>query len=829
MDTFTRDLRYGLRMLLKQPGFTVIAVLTLALGIGANTAIFSVVNAVLLQPLPYQEPDRLVKVVQSSANPGKFGMSSLWGYPKFEALRDHNESFAGVAAYCKRAFNLTGTDQPERLQSELVSASYFPLLGIDAARGRMFLPEEDKTPGANAVAVISYGFWQRRLGSDPDAVGKIIELDKHPLTVVGVAPRGFKGQSGVADVWVPMMTVPFLLSPQLLTQTRVYWLEVIARLNAGVTKEQAQAEMEIAHERIEKLFPGPSGSRPSGSGKETFTLVSLKDANVDPAIRRSFLILLAAVGFVLLIACANTASLLLARAVTRRKEFAVRLALGATRRRIVTQLLTESVMMSLIGGAFAVLIAMWGVDLLMTFKPSDSAQFWTAYARTFDFYSIGLDGPVLAFNFLLSAATGVLFGLIPALQASRADVNEALKGRVGSSGSGLSHRLNTRSLLVAGEIALSLVLLAGAGLMVNSLLRLNAINLGFDPTDVLTMRVYARDAKLDFYEQLLERAAMLPGVESATVANSAPLMGSAGMSPLEIEGRPDSQGDDSGFVNVQSIASDYFKTLRIGLLRGRSFTDHDRIGARRVAIINNAAAQLFFPGEDPIGKRIKIYFTPDYETNDQFIEIVGITGDAKYGKIEEPPGPDVYLSYLQPVDLPSLLIVRARGDQQSLVSALRREVQGLDKSMPVYDVKTMSERAAEVTSRTRFSALLLALFAGLALVLSGIGIYGVMAHAVAERTREIGIRMALGARAGEVVQLVLRQAIIPTVAGLAFGLVAAYAAARLLASQLYGVSASDPTTFAAMSLLLVGVALGACLVPARRATKVDPMVALRYE
>jgi putative ABC transport system permease protein len=829
MDRLLQDLRYGTRMLLKQPGFALISVVTIALGIGANTAIFSVVNAVLLRPLPYQEPERLVKVIQSNTNPGKFATTSLWSYPRFAALRDQNESFSGVAMYCKRALNLTGTPEPEHLQAEFVSADYFPLLGIEAAIGRTFLPDEDKTPGGNAVAVVSFGFWQRRLGADPEAVGKTIELDKHRLTIVGVLPRGFKGQSGVVDVWMPTMMATVLLSPHLLTQPRLYWAEVIARLRPGVAKEQAQGEMNLLYERIEKLFPGPTGSRPSGSGRETFALVSLKDANVDPAIRSSFLILLAAVGFVLLIACANTAGLLLARAVSRRREFAVRLALGATRRRIISQLLTESMLLSMMGGVLGVLVAMWGVDLLKTFKPSDSAQFWTAYARTFDFYSVGLDGTVLAFNFLLAVVTGLLFGFIPALQASRADVNEALKD--GSSGmrAGLNRRLNVRSILIVGEIALSLVLLAGAGLMINSLLRLNAIELGFEPKDVLSMTVYARDAKVGFYEQLLERASQLPGVEDAAVASGAPLMGSASMSPLEIEGRPKADGKEPGFVSVQSIAPSYFSTLRIGLQRGRGFTQQDRIGAKRVAIINQAAAQRFFPDEDPIGKRIKIYLTPGYQTSDEYIEIVGIANDVKYRRIEELPGLDLYLPYLQPVDTPSLLIVRASGDRQSLVSALRREVGALDRNMPVYDVKTMSERAAEVTSRTRFSAVLLALFAGLALILSAIGIYGVMAYTVAQRTREIGIRMALGAQAEDVIRLVLGDAIILTFAGLASGLGAAYAATRLLANQLYGVSATDPITFAVISVVVIGMALAACFVPARRATKVDPMVALRYE
>ena len=829
MHSLIQDLNYAKRMMLRKPGFTVVALLTLAIGIGANTAIFSVVNAVLLHPLPYQEPDRLMKVLQSSFNPGKLGMSSLWAYPRFAALRDQNETFAGVAAYAKRAFNLTGTAEPEHLQAEFVSANYFSLLGIDAAEGRTFLAEEDQTPGTHAVALLGYGFWQRRFGGDPQIVGKSIELDKQTLTVIGVLPRGFKGQSGTADVWMPMMMVPRMLSPQMLTQPLMYWVEVIARLKAGVTPEQAQAEMELLHERIEKLFPGPTKSRPSGSGKETFALVSLKDANVDPMIRRSFLILLAAVAFVLLIACANTASLLLARAVTRRKEFAIRLALGASRARIMRQLLTESLLLSFMGGLLGAVVALWGVDLLTTFRPSDNAQFWTAYARTFDFYTIRVDASVLAFNFALSVATGILFGLIPAWQAARPGVNETLKEGTGGAGFSLRHRLGARSALVVSEIALSLVLLAGAGLMLNSLMRINSINLGFDPRDVLTLRVQSRDAKPEFYEQLLARASSIPGVESASVAGSAPLYGASAMSPVTIEGKPEQADGEPEFAGVHTVAPDYFKTLGITLIRGRGFTEQDRAGTRRVALINDAAAQSLWPDEDPIGKRFKLAFPADYAGAEEFIEIIGIAADVKYGRVEELSGPDIYLSYLQPIDTPSLLIVRSSADRESLVQAVRREVQLLDKNMPVYDIKSMSERAAEVTSRTRFSAVLLAVFAGLALMLSAIGIYGVMAYMVAQGTREIGIRMALGAQAANIFRLILGHGIVLTIAGLVIGLVGAYAATRVLANQLYGVTAGDPITFIIVSLLLVGVALGAGFVPARRATKVDPMVALRYE
>jgi putative ABC transport system permease protein len=828
MEILLQDIRYGFRTLMRQPGFTVIAALTLALGIGVNTAIFSVVNTVLLQPLPYQQPERLVKILQTNATPGKMSLASLWPYPRFAALREMNESLVGVAAYAKRAFNLTGTDEPEHLQVEFVSASYFPVLGVDAIAGRAFSPNEDQTPGTHPVALIGYGLWQRRFGGDANVVGKTIELDKHPLTVVGVLPKGFKGQSGAAEVWMPTMMIGTLINPQMLTQPRQYWAEVIGRLQPDVTLAQAQAEMETLTERIEELYPGPTSFRPSGSGKETITLVTLRDANLDPTVRRSFLILLAAVGFVLLIACANTASLLLARAVARRKEFAIRLALGARRGRIIRQLLTESVLLALVGGSLGVLVALWGVDLLTRFKPSDNAQFWTAYARTFDFFTIHVDGSVLAFNFLLAVVTGILFGLIPALQASRPDVNQALKEGTSSAGASRGRRANARSVLVIAEIALSVVLLAGAGVMIRSLLRINSINLGFNPANVMTMQVYSRTAQNEFYQQLLERVTQLPGVEAASVSSSAPLNGYAAMSTISIEGEPE-QEDAAHFVGVHSVAPGHFKTLGITLLAGRSFTGQDRVGAKRVGIINRASAERFFPNQDAIGKRFKISYRPDYPNAEDFIEVIGIADNVKYGRPEDITEPDVYLPYLQPVDTPSLLVVRADGDRAALVAAVRREVRALDKNMPVYGIQTMDERTAEVTSRTRFSALLLALFAGLALVLSAIAIYGVMAYSVAQRTREIGIRMALGARAGNVFRLILSHGIWLTLIGLAVGLVAAYATTRVLASQLYEVSATDPVTFAVIALLLAAVALLACYIPARRAMKVDPMIALRYE
>jgi putative ABC transport system permease protein len=827
MDTLLHDIRYGLRLMTRKPGFTFIAIITLALGIGANTAIFSVVNAVLLRPLPYPQPEQLVKVFQAAPTSEKNGAMTIWSYPRFEVFRDHSQSFAMVAACDEIAFNLTGTDEPERLPAEMVSASYFPLLGLAPIAGRAFTEDEDRKGGAQAVAVLSYSLWQRRFGGDQQIIGKTIELDKHGFTIVGVLPAGFNGQQGTAHVWLPITNAPLLRYARILTNARNYWFEVIARLQTGVTIAQAQQEMLAVTEQIESVYPSPSRSGPDGAGRPVVTPVGWRDANVDPAIRRSFLILLAAVGVVLLIACANVANLLLARAVSREKEIAIRLAIGASRSQIVRQLLTESLLLAVAGGAIGLLIAMWGVDLLTNFKPSDNAQFWSNYTRTFDFFRIHLDGRALAFNFLLTFVTGIIFGMVPALQASHPSLNEALKETTGSSAAGFRPKrlLPTRSLLVVAQITLSFVLMASAGLMVKSLLRLQSVSLGFSPEDVVTMSLNGRGVKQEFYEQLLARVQAMPGVEAAGMASTAPLLGYSSVTAMDIEGQPPM--DTS--IGLHSVSSDYFATLGIRLIRGRVFTEQDRIGTPRVAVINRAAAERYFAGEESIGKRIKPYVDPSYPNAEEFVEIIGIVDDVKYGKIEEVAGPDVYLSFLQPTDPASKLIVRSSSNTAALVGAIRREALALDRNVPLTRILTMAERSAEVTSRTRFIALLLGLFAGLALLLSGIGIYGVMAYSVLMRTREIGIRMALGARSADVFRLVVREGTILILAGLVAGLGTAYAATRVLASQLYDVSTTDPLTFAVIALLVTVAALLACYLPARRAARVDPMVALRYE
>ncbi|MGH9844664.1 MAG: ABC transporter permease [Blastocatellia bacterium] len=824
-DEMFQDIRFGIRMMMRSPLMMAAAILSLALGIGANTAIFSVVNALLLRPLPYRQPEQLVKVFRAQPDPAKGMLPSIWSYPRFEILRDQSQSFAAVAGFNQSPYNLTGTDAPERLQVEMVSASYFPLLGVNAIVGRTFTAEEDAAPGANLSAALGYGLWQRRFGGDTQVIGKTIELDKQAFTVVGVLPPGFRGQSGTADAWAPMMAAATFV-PRILNRPNDYWFQVIARLKDGVSLAQAQADMQQVSAQIERKYPSPKNTL-AGNTKVP-AIAPLQAAKVDPALKTSFLILLAAVGLVLLIACANVANLLLARAVARRREFALRAALGAGRLRLMRQLITESLLLALFGGVLGVLVARWGVELLKNIRPSDNAQFWSSYTRAFDFFTINLDWRVLGFNFALALLTGLLFGFVPALQSSFVNVNEALKE--GASGSATSshglRKLSVRSLLVVGEIALSLVLLIGAGLMINSLLRLQSVNLGFAPENVLTMTVYSRHAKPEFYEQLLARVQSLPGVEAASLSRNAPLSGRSSRTVMDIEGRTDIKEVGIGF---HSVSPDYFRTLGITLRRGRVFTAQDRASAPRVALINQTAAETFFPNEDPIGKRLRPYVNPEYETTEKFVEIVGVVADVRYGRLEEVIEPDIYVSSLQPTDPTPTLIVRASVDAAAITAAVQREVLVLDRNVPLTAIQTMKERAAEVTSRTRFIAVLLGLFAGLALALSGIGIYGVMAYSVSARTREVGIRMALGAQSGDVLRLVLGDGLKLIAAGLALGVVAAVAALRVLQNQLYGVRATDPLTFAAVTLLLAGTGVLACYLPARRAAHTDPMKALRYE
>ncbi|HEY6401040.1 MAG TPA: ABC transporter permease [Blastocatellia bacterium] len=830
LEDLWQDLRFGVRMLAKNPGFTLIAVITLGLGIGANTTIFSVVNAMLFRPLPYTEADRLMAVVLDNENSGRDRAAPrpLWSYPKFSAFREHQTSFDAVAAYAQKPMAVNFADQSERIEVEIVTADYFKTLGIKASLGRVFAPEEDRAPESHPVVLIGDKIWRRRFGADPKVIGQTIHIRNLPFTIIGVAPAGFAGQMGTAEIWAPMMMSPRLMFPETLTNS-MRWLKAIARLKPGVAAAQALAEVAAFSDRINQLVPDPSGRSAGGRGKEIINLIPLKDTKIDPLIRRSFLILLAAVGFVLMIACANVANLSLARAVGRRKEFAVRLALGAGKWRIVRQVLTESLILAALGAAAGLVVALLGINWLVTARPWNDIGFWSQYAKTFDYFWVGLDLRVLAFNLLVGAGAGVAFGIFPALQVAKQSVNETLKESPSGAAAGCRspRGLSARGALVVAQLALSLTLLAGAGLAIKSFWKLLSVKLGFDPQDVITMSIGTERQGLDFYQQLLERTQRLPGVESASLAGAAPLSdGNRG--GIEIEGRAREETAQSPCL-FNIITPDYFKTFSIAVLRGRVFNEHDRPGAPRVAVISRATALVFWRDENPLGRRIQAPWRTKYETNEQWIEIVGVVDDVKYGAPEEEFEPVIYLPQSQPTLTAGQLALRVAGDPAPVIAAIRKEVYALDKTVPLYGVISMSERIAKVVSRYRFSAWLMGAFAAMALILAAIGIYGVVSYAASARTREIGVRIALGAQTRDIARLIITDGIALIGAGMSFGLIAAFIATRVLKSQLYGVETNDPLTFLIVSLALAVVGLAACYIPARRATKVDPLVALRCD
>ncbi|HEY6399870.1 MAG TPA: ABC transporter permease [Blastocatellia bacterium] len=824
MESLIQDLRFGARMLLKNSGFTFVAMLTLALGIGANTAIFSVVHALMLRPLPYPEPERVFSICQTDKDPqSRDGLYVLWSYPKLEMLRQGLPAMDFVA-FKSADSRLTSSEERERIRGELVTPNYFSVLGVSVTAGRAFTEQEDQV-GGSKIVMISHKFWQERFGGDPEIIGKTVELDKAPHTIIGVLDAGFKGQAGTADFWAPFKS-GVQPGSSILTEPVVSWFEVIGRLKRGASRQQAEAGLSLMTSQIAEKYPWPKGLSNLKGGQ--IKLIPLRDLKLNPVIRQSFLILLAAVGFVLLIACANLANLMMTRMASRRKELAVRLAVGATRWRVVRQLLVESIVISLIGGMFGLLLSVWGIDLLNKYKPAAAGSiFWANYSNAFNFFSIGLDAPVAIFNFALAGITGVLFGLIPAIQATRADVNEVLKEGADVSAGVFRSRLNPRQALVALEIAITLALVIGAGLMTRSFAEMQSINLGFDPDRILSFSVTSSETNAEFYRQLRERLAALPGVESVSLASIPPLGGAYSMQQMQVYGRPPEPNVEKSKVFIHGVSQDFFSNLRIPILRGRGFTAEDRAGTKRVAILNETAARRFFPNEDPVGQRISLseyHFTP----GDKWAEVIGVAVDVKYLSLDGETMADVYHTNDQ-LDLAHTLVARTSNDPKLLIGAIRNEVRTFNKEATVTSLMTMEQRLSNATSGMRFNASLLSLFALLALALAAIGIYGVVVCAVSERTREIGVRMALGAQARDVLKLVLFQGMKMIVAGLAIGLFAAFALTRVMKNLLYGVKATDPLTFTAVSLLLAVIALLACYIPARRATKVDPLTALRHE
>jgi predicted permease len=813
METLWQDARYAFRALLKNPAFSVVAIVALALGIGANTAIFSVVNAVLLRPLPYHDPDRLVLVKESLP---ELGWSLLSASPaEFLDYKQGNDVFSEIAAFTDISLNLTGQGEPRRIQAARVSASLFPLLGARPAAGRAFLEEEDEA-GKGGVVVLSHRIWQGQFGADPAIIGKGVKLDDKPYTVVGVMPPEFHfpyawtSLADAAELWIPLA----LTEEEKKNRAGSFDYGVIGRLRPGVSLAGAEANIKAVAARAQEQHPEVY----NGNVHVTVTVVGLRQ-DVVKGSRALLLILLGAVGLVLFISCANVANLQIARSTTRQKEIAIRSAVGATTARLVRQLLTESVMLALAGGGCGLLLAAWAVDLIARFGPRDVPRL----------HEVSLDSTVLGFTLAVSLLTGVLFGLAPALQSSRLDINETLKEAGGRAGRGREGK-RLRGSLVIFETALALVLLVGAGLLINSFARLIRVPPGFDPEGVVIARTTMPGARYPkrqqskaLYRQVTERLAALPGVESAAVASNLPLTGQWQIGFI-IDGRP---GNEYYEADGALVSNDYFRAMGIRLIRGRPFTDDDREDAPPVVVINETMARSFWPGEDPIGQRVKW----GGWGKDAWLTVVGVAADIKFSSLEAAPAPAIYMPIFQiPRARPGVVfIARASAGAEGLIPAVRGEIRAADEELPVYDLRTMKQVVAESVSQRRFSMTLLAAFAAAALLLAAIGLYAVISFSVTERTHEIGIRMALGASRGQVLKLVMGEGLSLILTGTLAGIAGALALTRLMSSLLYGVSATDFVTFAATSLVLAGVALGACFVPARRATKVDPMVALRHE
>jgi len=826
IESFFADIRFALRMLRKSPGFTGVAVLTLALGIGANTAIFSIVNAVLLRPLPFKDPSRLVMIWEGFPSLGfpKTGAS----VPDLTMYEREQKSFQSIGGFQNKDFDLSGGGEPERITGARLSASVFPMLGIQPLLGRTYTQQEDK-PGTNVV-VLSYGLWQQRYAGNHGIIGNTIMLDRVPYTVVAVMGKSFQfpmpgpqehpqENNKPAEVWVPMA----FTMQELQNQNGDYTYAMLARLKPGVTIQQAQAEANLLGRQIERQYP--AGLLKFLNGAQVHFGVFPFQEEIVGSVQTLLLVLMAAVGMVLLIACANVATLLLSRATSRQREIAIRTALGASRIRLVRQMFTESVVLALAGGALGILIGLWGTRGLLSLVPSSVPLP----------HVISLGGPVLAFVAAVCCVTAVAFGVAPAFQISAISLQGSLQegGRSGTPGRA-RHRL--QGFFVTAEFALALVLLVGAGLLMRSFSKLLHTNPGFRPDHVLTMSVplpdeaYSKATQIrQFYQQIAQRISNSPGVRSVGIVNDLPLKGMATVA-MEIEGRQGSMPS----VSLTWALGSYFTTMGIPLLKGRLFTPEDRAGSQPVVIISEDAAKKFWPGQDAIGKRVETGGTPGMAT------IIGIVADVDDGPVGTTPLPHVYVPYLQ---LPAKVLedrtmdlarsmhvaVRTATNPDSITSAVTAQIHAVDPEIPVAHIATMDQELASSVAGPKFNTFLLGVFAAVAFFLAAIGIYGVLAYTVTQQTHEIGIRLALGAQQRDVLRLILKQGTRLALAGVGIGAVVAFFLTRLMASLLYGVSATDPVTFAGVAVVLVGVALLACYIPARRAMRVDPMVALRYE
>lgn len=808
MQALWQDLRYGVRMLYKNRGFTSVALLALALGIGANTAIFSVVNAVLVRPLPFPESDRLVRLYEKETDADAAVPSERLEVAPANFLdwQRQSRTLPEIAAWGDEEQALANAGQAEPVRAAFVSANFLSVLGVSPLRGRGFTSEDDQ-PGHDSVAVLSFGLWQRRFGGDPHLVGQQVHLDGSQYTVVGIMPAGFQYPRG-AEIWTPLA-----LNANQTQMREAHFLQVIARRRADVSLAQVRVEMETIAGALAQQYPATNKNW-------TLNVVPLLEDEVGK-VRSTMLLLLGAVGLVLLIACANVSSLLLARGTTRQAEITVRAALGASRGRIVRQLLTESALLAGLGGSLGLLLALWGTDALLAFSPAEIPRLQT----------VSVDYRVLGFTLAITLLTGLIFGLVPALQAARFDLNESLKEGGRGTANNPAHRRIFGALVVA-EIALALVVLVGAGLLLNSFLRLQRVELGIQAPNVLTVEVNlpaarysgndSRAQRLNFYGQVIPRIQALPGVVSVGAIDSLPLSGSQRGWTFRKEGQnlAPSERPVAGF---QVATTDYFRAVGIRIRRGRAFTEADRDGAPPVALINESFARRYYPNENPLGQRIIIRNRP------QACEIVGVVNDVRHFGPDKDPAPEMYMPYNQFAIGTLPLVVRTKSEPEALAGAVRKEIEAVDPDVAVSKVRTMTQMMSAALAEWRFALLLLGMFAATALLLAAIGIYGVMAYAVTRRRHEFGVRMALGAQAQDLMKLVIKEGMTLALVGVAIGLAASFALTRLLRTLLFGVSATDPLTFGVIAALLTGVALLACWIPAWRATKVDPMVALRCE
>ncbi len=822
---FEQDLRGGLRMLRKSPGFTFVAVLSLALGIGANTAIFTIINAVFLHPLPVEEPSRLAEMftrdtLTVDADPTR----QLTGtsLPNYVDYRDQNTVFSGLATVTFTIpLNWGGQAEPQQLNASLVSGNFFEVLGVKPYRGRTFIPDGDKKLGANPEVVLSYSLWARRFGSDDKFVDQTITLNGTPYTVVGVAPPNFKGIAslGRPDVlWIPISMRDYVLTGQLKVHEnnrRMRWLSIVGRLKPQVDVAQAQAAMKTIAAGLEKEYPRDNKGR-------TIELFPLNESALGINQRRQFSlaggVLMGVVGVVLLIACVNLANLLLAQAAKREKELSIRAAMGAGRLRLVRQLLTESTVLSLLGGLAGLMVAYWGRNVLWSFRPPFLLE---------GSIDLSFDARVLGFTLVISLLTGLVFGIIPAIKASGTDINEILK--TGGRGGALGWTHNRlRGLLVILEIALALMALVGSGLFLRSMQNAQQFNPGFESQNLFQLLFdlgalrYEADHGQQFFRDVIERAKSVPGVVSASVSSNG-VFGGGILGTIFREGEQSDPNNRGTLVNFDDVTPGHFETMRIPLLSGRDFTDFDRENTARVVVINEAMAKMMWPGQEPLGKRFAIVNDP------KLLQVVGVVGSAVIAQIGEDPQPIAYLPMRQQYSPGAALVVRTTGNPEPLLGAVQTQVQQIDKNLAFTNGQTVQQILGQGLWPARMGAALLGLFGALALILASIGIYGVLAYSVAQRTSEIGLRMALGAQSNQVLGLVLKQGMLLALIGAAVGVLVALPVARLASGLLYGVSATDPLTYGGITLLLLGVALLACYLPARRATRIDPLVALRVE